>query len=722
MLGVLLVAFYLGRSELILGPFLKKRVTQFAKQNNIEIEVSDMEPAGFFSIALKNVSLKVPKNGLTFDVFAETIVLTPTWSDGLKLGDVLIKDAHLSAAPTKKKATPKPKKKSDILTPKVTAKKRKTVVATKRQIRFENVKLTHKKLKRDFEILTLDLDLEGRKITGFKGFARTPDNIDSILSYNGSAFKLLPEKATQLDEWVAFPANAKVSLTQFSFCPSCERKGRFYDLDIEYKSQKLNIDHVDLIRSGKDFELIFGEVVYGDFPARIVDWRLIFNLDDRKSEGRITISELTGGKIEARWNYDEQLNLKLLATDFSLQAWDAINPLGKYAHANAVSGSLDIKFHPVLNHVDLRSTLKLNEVTIRVGRIARDPVTFPTMRLLGNVLIDLDGRAVSFDNARVELEASDPVFFEGNIVDAKNGLAFNGSMNAPRLNAVVIRDALPKSMTKVINDANIDGDFGFQLAIGGHTAFPEKLFLDGDIFGKVNVLKDGSQGDIDRIRSGPIDGYKKWVALSSVPEFVAYTITAAEDVSFFNHPGFDWTGIKRAMIHNIKVGRLERGASTISQQVSKNVFLSGKRTASRKLQEMYLTWRLESELSKIRILEIYLNIASWGVGITGISAASNHYFSAPLAELSVVEVALLGAILPSPARFGGHIKKQKIAAGRAEKIEHILNNLRFLNRISTEEYRRFWGDVKRGKVGRLQLDICDDGAPLEMLKGSYKKC
>ena len=113
-------------------------------------------------------------------------------------------------------------------------------------------------------------------------------------------------------------------------------------------------------------------------------------------------------------------------------------------------------------------------------------------------------------------------------------------------------------------------------------------------------------------------------------------------------------------------------------------------------------------MSKRRILEIYLNIAEWGVGVRGIGAASDHYFGVPAARLGPVEVALLAAILPNPARFGGWIDKGQLATSRLQKVEHILRNLRFLKKLSAEQYHALWAAAKRGEIGRLRLSICDD--------------
>jgi monofunctional biosynthetic peptidoglycan transglycosylase len=125
-------------------------------------------------------------------------------------------------------------------------------------------------------------------------------------------------------------------------------------------------------------------------------------------------------------------------------------------------------------------------------------------------------------------------------------------------------------------------------------------------------------------------------------------IIAAEDMKFVDHEGFDWEGIQRAIEKNQKKGKAVAGGSTITQQLAKNLFLSGDRSYVRKGQEAVITLMLEAVLDKQRILEIYINVAEWGVGVFGAEAASRHYFGVGAAGLSAEQAARLAAMLPRP--------------------------------------------------------------------------
>ena len=142
-----------------------------------------------------------------------------------------------------------------------------------------------------------------------------------------------------------------------------------------------------------------------------------------------------------------------------------------------------------------------------------------------------------------------------------------------------------------------------------------------------------------------------WVSYSRISEHLKRAVVAAEDAKFLDHEGFDWEAITKAMQKNESSGKVVAGASTITQQLAKNLFLSGSRSWLRKGQEAAITWMMERTLSKRRILEIYLNVAEWGEGIFGAEAAARHHFGVPAAALTPEQAAWLAAILPSPKRY-----------------------------------------------------------------------
>jgi len=143
---------------------------------------------------------------------------------------------------------------------------------------------------------------------------------------------------------------------------------------------------------------------------------------------------------------------------------------------------------------------------------------------------------------------------------------------------------------------------------------------------------------------------QKWVSLSQISDHLKHAVIVAEDGTFFEHEGIDWYEVKESIKKDIKKGKFVRGASTITQQLAKNLFLSTSKDPIRKLKEFLIAKMLEDELSKSRILELYLNVIEWGNGIFGAESAAMIYFGKHASELTREEASRLAATLPSPLR------------------------------------------------------------------------
>ncbi len=143
----------------------------------------------------------------------------------------------------------------------------------------------------------------------------------------------------------------------------------------------------------------------------------------------------------------------------------------------------------------------------------------------------------------------------------------------------------------------------------------------------------------------------RWVAYDKISVHLKRAVIASEDARFTAHEGIDWGAIEQAYEDNRRRGRVVRGGSTITMQLAKNLFLSAERSYLRKLQELILSYMLEAVLDKRRILEIYLNIAEWGVGVFGVQAAADHYYRLPAAALGPGQAATLAAMLPRPRHY-----------------------------------------------------------------------
>jgi monofunctional biosynthetic peptidoglycan transglycosylase len=162
----------------------------------------------------------------------------------------------------------------------------------------------------------------------------------------------------------------------------------------------------------------------------------------------------------------------------------------------------------------------------------------------------------------------------------------------------------------------------------------------------------------------------KWVNMSQISPNVIKAVLIGEDDKFWNHDGFDVDGMEQALERSLKKGTVA-GGSTISQQLSKNLYLSPSKNPVRKVKEAILTWRIESTLSKRRILEIYLNVAEWGDGIFGIESAARHYYHKSAKNLTAREAARLAAVLPNPIKYNP-TGSQKYVKNRSRIIYKIM--------------------------------------------------
>lgn len=165
----------------------------------------------------------------------------------------------------------------------------------------------------------------------------------------------------------------------------------------------------------------------------------------------------------------------------------------------------------------------------------------------------------------------------------------------------------------------------------------------------------------------------KWVPYDRISNHLKRAIVAAEDARFLEHEGFDVEGIQKAVEKNLKKGKLVAGGSTISQQLAKNLFLSGERSFLRKGQEAIITLMIESTWSKRRILEVYLNVIEWGNGIYGAEAAARRYYKTSAARLDRDQSARMAAMVPNP-RFYEFNRGSRSYQRRVALIKRYMNH------------------------------------------------
>lgn len=197
---------------------------------------------------------------------------------------------------------------------------------------------------------------------------------------------------------------------------------------------------------------------------------------------------------------------------------------------------------------------------------------------------------------------------------------------------------------------------------------------------KIDIDADG-KASYTQVEKKP----KQWVSIHNISKITQQAIVISEDWAFYEHTGVDWAQVQKAIEDSVKEGKRPRGASTITQQVAKNLYLSHDYSVIRKAREAAIAFSMDRKLNKNKILETYLNIAEFGPGIYGIGAAAKYYFGKAPSQLNAREAAFLAMLLPSPTRYSQSFKDKELSEYAKETIESIFEKLRLARMLSKEE-------------------------------------
>jgi hypothetical protein len=298
--------------------------------------------------------------------------------------------------------------------------------------------------------------------------------------------------------------------------------------------------------------------------------------------------------------------------------------------------------------------------------LAREPIDGLAVSLRGAARIDWLRRRI--DTEGIELALNGVTVGLAGWVERSGGrLALDASLRLPTTGCDAIRRALPPVIVGPLVDLRFAGSISADLRLALDTGNLPGTQLDVDVSEGCAVVSDGMAQGMRRL-AGPFvqrvlepqgprafvtgPGSAAWVSLTEIPAAVAYAVLSREDGRFYRHRGIDVSEIRGAIVRNVGAGRFAYGASTISMQLAKNIFLAREKTLVRKLQEVVFTWYLERSLDKDSILELYLNVVEFGPGIYGIGPAARFFFAREPRDLTPLQAIYLATLLPNPvARF-----------------------------------------------------------------------
>ena len=206
------------------------------------------------------------------------------------------------------------------------------------------------------------------------------------------------------------------------------------------------------------------------------------------------------------------------------------------------------------------------------------------------------------------------------------------------------------------------------------------------------------QGNLHPYVVGPLNSW--WTPSKNIPSEMEWAVIVAEDANFYRHEGIDVKAIKSAIKYDLEKKRFARGASTITQQTAKNLFLSREKSVTRKIEEIYLAKRMEQELTKGRILELYLNLVELGPMVYGIGHGARYYFDKPAGSLTPRECAFLAAMLPGPQKVYNPYRHLDRVLKRSDMVLRLLRDKGVLTEA---EYRQALAETPN--IGGMQKKV-----------------
>lgn len=340
--------------------------------------------------------------------------------------------------------------------------------------------------------------------------------------------------------------------------------------------------------------------------------------------------------------------------------------------------------------VSLEGKAALRNVGLSSERIAVTPVR--------GIEISIDGRGHWLPLQR-RLEIDSGGFGLGKATAAVKGAveldadhyAFDIDAVLPQTQCTDAVRSIPKDLLGDMALAQWQGTIGGRLRFQTDSRDLDKTVLEVDIKDRcdwlvVPVIADLSRfsgpfthsvtepdGKVFEMETGP--GTPNWTPIEAMSPYFVQAVLVHEDPQFFSHHGFSLINIRNALVRDLKERRYAVGASTITMQLVKNVFLHREKTLARKIQEVLLTWWTERVMEKKDVIELYFNVIEYGPGIYGIRAAAQHYWNRLPSELSPAEAVFLSLILPNPKRYHSYYEKNALTSGWASNMRSQMRRL-----------------------------------------------
>jgi len=370
-----------------------------------------------------------------------------------------------------------------------------------------------------------------------------------------------------------------------------------------------------------------------------------------------------------------------------------IELLGQRVGVRATAGSVTARINGLLpadlKRGELEVSGRIDGLFLEGSRLASEPVGPWRLSGAGTVDWDRGAREVRLRDGHIGFGENDSlrVNLEG-VYEGTRAPRFRAEARVDQLRYQDAVDALPPQFSLGDEAPRIPGLLDARVRVSGPVRDPEQWLLDVKL--DLTGLRAASKATPFFLRGPfiyrPVDaaGHSReiWVGpqnpnfvpISDLPRYVSRAVTTSEDAGFWFHSGFDFDEMKESIIDAAEGSRV-RGASTLTQQLAKNLFLSRERTFARKVREALFTVALEASLPKARLMEIYLNIIEWGPGLYGLGEASRHYFGVNPRNLGVQQAAFLATIIPNPVRYHGMYERGRLTPAWQHKVRNLIRKL-----------------------------------------------
>jgi hypothetical protein len=365
-------------------------------------------------------------------------------------------------------------------------------------------------------------------------------------------------------------------------------------------------------------------------------------------------------------------------------------------------GTLDAELDLVAesgDRVRMAGALELRELALASERIAPEPVEHINLDVHGKGIWHPLERRLQIEQGRVRLGRAQAVI-EGELERTAERYRIELTAKLPPTSCNDVVTAIPKDLLGSLSDFAWSGTWSATGKISLDSRDLEATELSIRVRNLCQFERVPAWVRVERFRgpfryrvvepdgstvetlTGP--GTESWVDLVDVSPFVAPAIISHEDGAFYEHGGFAPWAIRDALVRNLEEGRYVVGASTISMQLAKNLYLEREKTIARKVQEVILTWWLENALTKDEILELYLNVIEYGPGVYGLRYAAAYYFGREPRELSPAESAFLACMLPSPTRYHVSYERGELTRSMKNRMRRLLEHMAKRERIGPE--------------------------------------